>query len=188
MSEGSIKPVRQRMPPLRTGTHRRLAERLALRFPRGLDLLVKWVQRLPPRSRIRQAVFRRAVRWGFEASNREDQEATFMLYHPDCESLFPTQMATIGEPGTRGREERISWEQRWRTEWGDFRYAPEEFIDLGDQYLIVGRLEGSGVGSGAFVGTDWAVLLTSAGGLAIREQVFFDRHEALEAAGLREES
>jgi hypothetical protein len=48
-------------------------------------------------------------------------------------------------------------------------------------------LVGSGLSSGAAFDSDWAILLMiSAGAKVIREEVFFDRDEALEAAGLRE--
>jgi ketosteroid isomerase-like protein len=167
---------------------RRIEERLLLRFPALLDLLTGALVKLRPRSRLRQAAIRRAARLSLEASNRRDHEATFMVYHRDCECIFPAQMASVGEPGVRGRSARIRWEARWRHEWGQFRYAPEELTDLGDRVLLVGRLEGSGVGSGAAVDTDWAVVLTLApeGGGAIREQVFFDRSEAFRAVGLPE--
>jgi ketosteroid isomerase-like protein len=168
----------------RRGRH--IDEVLMLRFPRLLSSTASATWRLPQRSRLRQAMLRRIVRLGIEASNRKDHEATFMLYHPDCACIFPPQMSSVGEPGVRGREARIAWEREWRTEWGDFHYVPEGIIDLGDGLLVVGRLEGSGVASGAAVDTDWAVLYAVLNGLAVREQVFFDREEAFAAAGLRE--
>lgn len=64
------------------------------------------------------------------------------------------------------------------------RFEPEEMLDLGDRLLFVGRVKGSGISSGAGFESDWAVLLTISAGRVIREQPFFDRREALEAAGL----
>jgi hypothetical protein len=81
----------------------------------------------------------------------------------------------------------IRFQQRWSTEWGDFQFAPEELIDLGDGRVFMrGRTVGSGLTSGAGFDSDWAVLLTFSGGRIVRDQFFFDREEALEAVGLRE--
>lgn len=179
--------VRQRIAiPERPRGRRHPEDALGLRFPRFRSIAASSVWRLPQRSRLRQALLRRIARVTVDASNRKDHEATFMLYHPDCECIFPPQMSSVGEPGVRGRDARIAWERRWRTEWGDFSYVPEEIIDLGDGLLVVGRMRSIGVVSGAAVDTDWAVLYAVSGGLAVREQVFFDRGEALRAAGLPE--
>jgi ketosteroid isomerase-like protein len=47
-------------------------------------------------------------------------------------------------------------------------------------------MEGSGLTSGVGLDNDWADLFTISAGRVIREQVFLDRTDALEAAGLRE--
>ena len=59
-------------------------------------------------------------------------------------------------------------------------------IDLGDRVLVVGRVKGSGLSSGAAVDSEWADLFTVSAGRVIREQVFFDHAEGLEAAGVSE--
>src|SRR5712692_10321285 len=73
--------------PIAVAAHsrRRVEERLGLRFPRALAFVAQMVLRLPQRSRLRQALVRRAVRLSFEATNRGDYEAVFMLYHPEVE-------------------------------------------------------------------------------------------------------
>jgi ketosteroid isomerase-like protein len=171
--------------PHEPGAGRHLEERILIRFPGLLAVFAPIVWRLPHRSRLRAALVRRVVRLGIEASNRRDHQAMFMLYAPDCESSFPPQMAAIGEPGARGREERVRWEARWRDEWGDFHYVPDELVDLGERLLITGRMRGTGRGSGVASDTDWAVLFDVAAGQAVRERVYFDRQPALEDAGLQ---
>ena len=187
MSEENVEVVRQPI-AVRAHSRRRLEERMALRFPSVLALLARAGWRLPPRSRLRQVLIRRYVRLGFEATNRGDYEAANALNHPDVEAIWPPRLATIGvEPGTRGREERVRFQRRWSTEWGEFRFEPEELIDFGDgRLLTVGRITGSGLSSGAAFDSDWAVLHTVSAGRVIREQVFLDHGEALEAAGLSE--
>jgi ketosteroid isomerase-like protein len=87
----------------------------------------------------------------------------------------------------RGREARVDFQRRWRAAWGEFRFVPEELIDLGDgRALVAGRMKGRGLSSDAAVDSDWAYLATVSAGRVIREQVFLDRGEALDAVGLSE--
>ena len=172
---------------LAADSRRRLDERLVLRFPSIKGLVARVWSSLPPRSRLRQAIVRRFVRQGFEAANRRDYEATFAFYDRDIEFTPPTGLVGLGAQATyRGVEARIRFEQNWRAEWGDFRYEPDEFTDLGDRFLAIGRIRSSGLTSGAATDTDYANLFTLSNGRVIREQVFFDHADALQAAGLSE--
>jgi ketosteroid isomerase-like protein len=186
MSRENVEVVRQ---PITVGTHthRRLEERLALRFPRAVALIARAVLRLPLRSRLRQVFIRRAAQLGFEALNRDDVEAAFLLYHPDVELIVPPDYRGLGfDPGVRGLEGRKSAERRWIADWGKLRYEFEEIIDLGDRVLLVGRIKSSGPSSGAPVDNEFAEIFTFAAGRVIREQAFFSHGEALKAAGLSE--
>jgi ketosteroid isomerase-like protein len=187
MSEESVRMVRQPM-AVATRSRRRVEERLGLRFPGIVAVVGGFVWRLPPHSRIRQAFLRRAATMGCEAANRGDFEATFVLYDEQIELVPDSRFVDLGFDGLyRGRGERIRFQQRWSAEWGDFQFAPEELIDLGDgRVFMCGRTVGSGLTSGAGFDSDWAVLLTFSEGRIVREQFFFDREEALEAIGLRE--
>lgn len=66
--------------------------------------------------------------------------------------------------------------------------APEEFIDAGaDQVLVFSREGGRGRGSGAEVESHpTAHLWTIRDGRAVRMQSYWERADALEAAGLQE--
>jgi ketosteroid isomerase-like protein len=167
---------------------RRLEERLGLLFPGVMAFLDRLLFRLPPRSRLRQAVLRRLIQQGHDALNRGDFEVAFARYDPHVELVSDSRFVGLGFDGVyHGRAERIRFQQRWVAEWGDFRFAPEELIDFGDGRLFVqGRIVGSGRSSGAGFDSDWAALLTVSGARVVREQFFFDRTAALEAAGLPE--
>ena len=129
---------------------------------------------------------RRTVQLGIEAANRKDYEAAFGLFDSEVELLVPPGLAGLGfEASVQGRAERVRFETKWRAEWGEFRYVPEELTDLGSSVLVVGRMRGSGPTSGAAFDTEWADLFTLAGGRVVREHVFLDHAAALEAAGLR---
>ena len=186
MSQENVDAVRQ---PITLEAHprRRLEERLALQFPRGVILLVRAVWRLPPHSRLRQAYLRHAVQVGFGALNRGDVEAAVATYHPGVELELPKEFVGLGlDPPDRGREERVRFERRWNAEWGKVQYELEEIIDLGDRLLVIGRFEGSGPSSGAGFDNEFAEIFTISAGRVIREQAFFDHAEALKAAGLRD--
>ena len=186
MSEGNEEVVRR---PLAVGarSRRSLDERLALRFPRAAALVAAAVWRLPRRSRLRQAVIHRAVVLGWESMNRMDFEAGLALYHPDVESAFDPAGRALGFQDTRGRDTRLAMLRRIYGEFREFRFDPDELIDLGDdRLLVVGRMRGRGVSSGAPFDTYWANLWTISAGLVIRDEAILNRPEALQAAGLSE--
>jgi ketosteroid isomerase-like protein len=186
MSEENVEVVRQSL-ALAADSRRRLEERLALRVPYIQSLVTRVWWKRPPRSRLRQAIVRRLVRQSFEAANRGDYEVTFALYDRDVELIPPTGLVRLGDEASyRGLEARVRYERNWRAEWGDFRYEPDELRDLGDRFLVIGRIRSSGLSSGAAIDTDFANLFTLSAGKVIREQVFFNRAEALKAAGLSE--
>jgi ketosteroid isomerase-like protein len=186
MSGENVEAVRS---PLTTTVHprRRLEERLGLRFPRLLDFIARAIWRLPP-WRLRRALVRRFVRAAWEAFNRRDLDACFMLYHADCESIFPRELATVGFPesGAHSREERIRAQQVVFDETEGLRFEPEELIEVGDRLVSVGHMRGTGPSSGAPIDTQWVAVLTTFDGRVIHEELFMDRREGLEAAGLSE--
>jgi hypothetical protein len=187
MSQGNVEIVRQPL-AVKADSHRRLVERVSLRLPGVVTLLGGAVLRLSSRSVLRQKVVRRSGRLFLEAYNRRDFDATYSRYHPHSETNLPHQLVEVGfEPVARGRQAIISTQRRWHADWGEFRIEPDEIIDLGGRVLVLGRIRGSGLSSGAGMDGNWALLVTvSTGAWIIREQVFFDHAEALEAAGLRE--
>ncbi len=171
------------------GSHRRLEERITVRFPNLAVAITRALFRLPARSRVRRLLLSRIVRLGVEASNRGDYEVAFLLFHPDMEYLAPTGTVVLGTfpERSQGRRGRIQFERSWRGDWGEFRYEPDELIDLTDQLLLIGRMIASGRTSGVATESEWAGLYSISRGQVIREQIFFDNNAAaLKAAGLEE--
>ena len=77
--------------------------------------------------------------------------------------------------------------QYWRettSAFGEIDFEVEEMIDAGDQVLAVIREREVGRASGAPVEATHLAVYTLSGGKVIRLQVFDDRQQALEAAGL----
>jgi ketosteroid isomerase-like protein len=186
MPQENVEVARQPL-ALAADSHRRLEERLALRFPYIQALALRVWSKLPPRSRLRQAIVRRLLRLGFEAANRGDYAVTFSLYDRDIEFIPPTGLIGLGDQALyRGLQARVRYEHDWRGQWGDFRYEPDELRDLGDRLLVIGRISSSGLSSGAAIDTDFANVFTLSAGRVIGEHVYFNRAEALEAVGLAE--
>jgi ketosteroid isomerase-like protein len=166
-------------------SHRRFEERVALRFAPAAALMARAVFSLSPRSRLRRAAIGRMARLGVEATNRGDFEAAFAFYHHDVEVVEPPQVTNLGlDPVPRGREGRIIVQRRWQAEWDEFRLEPEHVTDLGDRLLLVSRMKGSGLASGAAFDSDMANVLTLSAGRVIREEMFLDRNQAFAAVGL----
>jgi ketosteroid isomerase-like protein len=68
----------------------------------------------------------------------------------------------------------------------NFRVQPEEYIDAGDEVVVVARNRGTGKGSGVELDQRFAYVWTVRGGKLARLKVYEDRRDALEAAGLSE--
>lgn len=68
----------------------------------------------------------------------------------------------------------------------DVKYAPERFVDVGDQVLVEVRRKGRGSLSGVPVERWQFHIWDIAEGRLVGFRTYADRQEALEAAGLRE--
>jgi ketosteroid isomerase-like protein len=186
MSQENVEVVRE---PIAIGasSRRRVQERLYVRLPRVAAFLTRRVLRFPPGSWLRRAMIRNAVRIALEAVNRGDYEAAFVLLPPDYETIPPPEFVALGfDPIYRGREGPVRFHLQWVAELGEFQNEPDEIIDLGDRVLVLGRIEGSGVSSGAAFADEAAYLITISAGRMIREQEFRSHEQALEAVGLQE--
>lgn len=70
--------------------------------------------------------------------------------------------------------------------WDEIRFEPQEYIEAGDQVIVVARLVGRGKSSGIEVERTWAYVWTLRAGKALRMEGYADRAEALKAVGLPE--
>ena len=68
--------------------------------------------------------------------------------------------------------------------WEEIRFEPTEFVDAGDQVVVVARLMGRGKGSGVDVEREWAYVWTVSAGKVVRMDGYASRAEALKAVGL----
>jgi ketosteroid isomerase-like protein len=111
----------------------------------------------------------------------------FAFLDPEVEWRGPREFPDLAEPHF-GHEGVGRYFAKVNEAFDDYRVVPEEFIDAGGgQVLVFSREGGRGKGSGAEVQTHLtAHLWTIRDGKAVRMQSYWERSDALEAAGLRE--
>jgi ketosteroid isomerase-like protein len=133
------------------------------------------------------------VRRGYEVMGQvlKDYPSDFpdlgAFLDPEIEWRGPREFPDLAEP-RYGHEGVRSYIETLFEAIEDYRMVPEEFIDAGgDQVLVFSREGGRGRASGAEVVTQLtAHLWTIRDGKAVRMQSYWERSDALEAAGLSE--
>jgi ketosteroid isomerase-like protein len=125
------------------------------------------------------------VRAVMDAFNRRDVEGLEALLAPDVE-IVPLRAAVESNSAYRGPTAAADWyaavEEAWVNLMGEFEGARE----VGDRVLVFGRIRGRGRGSGAALDVEAAGVAHFRAGLITRLQIFTNREEALQAAGLAE--
>jgi ketosteroid isomerase-like protein len=114
-----------------------------------------------------------------------DAEAAFALVDPavviDATRFVFNPATYVGTDGIR-RLQAVSDET-----WEEMRTEPLEFIDAGEQVVVIGRLVGKGKGSGVRVERPTGQVWTIRDGLVVRWEIgYTDPNEALKAVGLEE--
>ena len=112
-------------------------------------------------------------------------EATLDYYAEDCvcEDVPGLPDRTI----YRGREGVLERSRHFREMWRDFDLEPVEYIDAGDDVVVVvTAIRGHGRGSDAPIESGVAFVYDIRDGRAVRDRAFTSRSDALEAAGLSE--
>jgi ketosteroid isomerase-like protein len=161
-------------------------EHLAAHLPRLFRLLMRWVTRLPPESRLRQAMIWRAMRQAFASTNRKDFAAVLPRYAPDVLIRPARELAGVGMSRSyRGRDGYLRLWGDWDSAWtGHAQWEPRELIDLGDRLVTLCRMRGTGGASGIAFDIEVALVMTLEDGRVIREEHYGDPAEALEVVGL----
>ena len=114
-----------------------------------------------------------------------DHEAAAAVLHPEVE----IRPAIVGGPEGVVYRGLDGNEQFWAdidSAWSEFRIKAEEFRDLGEQVLVLGRAFARAEGSGIALDEPAAWLAVMHEGQIVRFRSFSNQLEALEAAGLSE--
>jgi ketosteroid isomerase-like protein len=125
---------------------------------------------------------RKAIAYEYEGvGDRAEAEALFdpnVVMNPVLEGLDE-------EPSYGPHAMRDDWE-RWASAFDELTVTFEEFIDAGDQVVVVAHHQGRGRKSGIAVDARYYEVYTVREGKVSRVDEFAERGEALEAAGLSE--
>ncbi len=156
-----------------------------LRLPTPVaQLVMRGFVRLPPGSHLRRRILKRSFARGFEAARREDYAVDLLFYEPDVELRAPGEVAgALGLPESYyGHQGFIDVWSDMKQDMDDFRFQPEQIIDLGDRVALRGTLVGRGQTSGAITtqmtGT---IYYFSRRGLVARQDLYWTWEETLDA-------
>jgi ketosteroid isomerase-like protein len=116
-----------------------------------------------------------------DAFNRRDVDALLGLATPDC---VMTSQLLDASADFQGREGLESFFAMLSESWEEFRSVIEDYRDLGDQVLLLGRNTASGKGSGVTVDAPTAAIVDFRDGKVARIRLYLDQSEAARAAGL----
>ena len=126
------------------------------------------------------------VREAFESSQRGDLEKAAQLVDPEVEFHGTVGGLQEGQIAHGLSEIDQTFESEDLEAWEERRLEAEEFIDAGDNVVVLVHEYRRGRGSGVELEIDTAIVFGVSGGRVVRIQGYMDRHAALEAVGLGE--
>jgi hypothetical protein len=127
------------------------------------------------------------ARRGYEAFSAGDLQAVLELVDPDVEVEIYTGRPDLPETPTLHGHAGFLENLRQLTEvFDEIQVEPEEFIEVGEDLVVVIYTAGRGKGSGIRVENSVAHIWTMRDGKATRFRVYANKEQALEAVGLSE--
>lgn len=125
------------------------------------------------------------VKRAISAFDSRDIESLAPLMTDDHE-WFGALRASVEGGSYRGRQGMERYFADAAGTWASFSSVIDEFHDLGDRVLSLGRLEGRGKASGIAVDSPFAMISELRDGKISRTLAYLDQSEAIKAAGLEE--
>ena len=122
------------------------------------------------------------VKENFDAFERGGLDALRDRLAPDFE--IGDRVVPEGSPAARGPEALAQTVAELRDAFGDVRFQPLEFVDLGERVLVRVRIEGAAAGGELAIEEDIAHLYTLRDGLIARLDIYRSWSDGREAAGL----
>jgi ketosteroid isomerase-like protein len=122
---------------------------------------------------------------GIDAFNRRDVDA-FMEFTTSDFEMFPAMAGAVDGSSVTGREGLETLFAEVRDIWEEQHVIADEFRDLGDCVLVLGRIVGRGRASSVPVVTPSAIVSDFRDGKIVRVRTYLDHGEALKAVGLAE--
>jgi ketosteroid isomerase-like protein len=125
-----------------------------------------------------------AVRRAWEAWEEGELSDAIAAMRPEMVTYVAPPLPVAGT--YYGPEGFLQLTLDWAEGFDELEITSEEFFDAGDKVVVHARHRARGAASGVPVETDVWYVWTLKEGRAVRADVFNDRAEALEAAGLSE--
>jgi ketosteroid isomerase-like protein len=119
-------------------------------------------------------------------ARRGDYDEAYIDHFSEDAELVPPAIYPDVEPLYVGLEEWKGWLRQIDDVFDDWGFEVEEFIDAGERVIVLVRTSGTAKQSGAAVTIPAAHVHTVRDSRVVRLEVFLDRREAFEAAGLSE--
>jgi ketosteroid isomerase-like protein len=124
------------------------------------------------------------VRAIYDAYARGDLRAAFEHFHDDIEWFGPPDVSSSGfAQGHEGVRHSLD---TWLGAWEEHHFELRDLHDARDQVLAAGWQRGRGKGSGVEVSEEIFSVWTLRSAKVVRQRMFRDRAQALEALGLSE--
>ncbi len=124
------------------------------------------------------------VRRGFEAFARRDMAAVLELLARDVD-VTSDALGLSGGGSYLGHDGFVRATQETLEAFEDYRIDGEEFIDAGEDVVVLVHISGRGRGSGIPVDMRLVHVWTVLGGKGVRARTFANKEAALEAVGRR---
>jgi hypothetical protein len=126
-----------------------------------------------------------SLRRGYEAFNRRDMKALLAFFDPDA-TWIPSSSAWGAGRTYRGHEGVAQLFEDVERDWEEFEAHPQEFRQVGDLILVLGRVHAIPKGGGREIRAPTAWIWEMRDGKGLRLQAYTDPRRALEALGVRE--
>ncbi len=169
----------------RLPTRRTLDERLMVRWPGAWAALSRAVNRLPLRSRLRQALLRNSALSGWGAWVRGDLDLCLVRFAPEWHYDPPREWLIAGMPTVyRGHAGFREWAADLHEAWEFLDHTPLEVVDAGGVLIFLCQIRLRARISGIELDSRLGQVFWIERGLIVRESDFSDWDEALRAAGI----
>jgi uncharacterized protein len=120
----------------------------------------------------------------YDALNRDDVDSAVELCDPDVRVWLNPDV--VGALSPRGHKEVANYLRGWFESWDMYVPRPQEFIDAGDQVVVMVELRARGKGSRFEIEEEMADVFTLDDGNIVQLRLYVDRNVALESAGMGE--
>ena len=124
------------------------------------------------------------VRRFIDAWSAHDREQMLGYLHPDA--VFHSAVTNLAGQTFEGRDEIVAVFDRWEEEWSEIYWEVDEFIDVDDHHVVtLHRVIATGRITGIQTVRELGGLIEIRDGLVVKQWIYLDRDEALEAAGVK---